>query len=70
MASLQLANEDEEDRYEVGDVEGDERKGNEGVEGGVGADIDSGEEGTDDTDKDEGVERDFELGMDLNMLAF
>jgi hypothetical protein len=60
-----FSNQKEQDWDEVGDVEGNEWKGDQGVEGGCRSDIDEGQESADETDPKEGVERDPQSWVDL-----
>jgi hypothetical protein len=66
LPALQLADQHEEDRDPVRDVQRDGGEGDERIEGGGGGDIDEGEEAADHADEAEGVDRDFEAWVDLD----
>jgi hypothetical protein len=65
VAALQLADDDEEDRDAIGDVQRNSGQGDKRVESGRGGDVDEGQEAADDTDETESVDGDLEAWVDL-----
>lgn len=49
----------------VGDHEGDEVEGDDGVEGGIAAEVDEGEDDGEESSGGDGVGGDFEFGVDV-----
>lgn len=66
---LEAAVEDEADGEEVGTEETADDEGDDGVEGGGGADVDEGEKEGDYYSEGEGVERKFAAGFDLGVVS-
>lgn len=64
-----LADEHEEDREDVRDVEGEGLEGDERVKSGRAGDVDEGKSGDDGANEDERVKGEFESRMDLSRLV-